>query len=185
MPLTSAVRPANSSFSAPPLGSRRITETPSPLTAISSSTASSPPLGAPVADERRVGRVSALERVLEFRDAGRQTDPQRGGGEPQGDAIHMGLPSLARRRARLYRLRAPELGPSSSKRTGVTRKQCRFAFLALGLTVLAAATALVLMALRDTIVVFYGPKDAISRLASGDRKPGQRIRLGSLWRPAR
>lgn len=65
----------------------------------------------------------------------------------------------------------------------MTRKQRRFAFLALGLTVLAAATALVLMALRDTIVVFYGPKDAISRLASGDLKPGQRIRLGGLVAP--
>ncbi len=62
----------------------------------------------------------------------------------------------------------------------MTRKQRRFAFLALGLTVLAAATALVLIALRDTIVVFYGPKDAISRLASGELKPGQRIRLGGL-----
>ncbi len=65
----------------------------------------------------------------------------------------------------------------------MTRKQLRFAFLALGLTVLAAATALVLMALRDTIVVFYGPKDAINRLASGELKPGQRIRLGGLVAP--
>lgn len=62
----------------------------------------------------------------------------------------------------------------------MTRKQRRFAFLALGLTVLTAATALVLMALRDTIVVFYGPKDAVTRLASGELKPGQRIRLGGL-----
>ncbi len=65
----------------------------------------------------------------------------------------------------------------------MTRKQRRFAFLALGLTVLAAATALVLMALRDTIVVFYGPKDAISRLATGELKPGQRVRLGGLVAP--
>lgn len=62
----------------------------------------------------------------------------------------------------------------------MTRKQRRFAFLALGLTVLAAATALTLIALRDTIVVFYGPKDAISRLASGEIRPGQRIRLGGF-----
>lgn len=62
----------------------------------------------------------------------------------------------------------------------MTRKQLRFAFLALGLTVLAAATALVLMALRDTIVVFYGPKDAMTRLAAGELKPGQRIRLGGF-----
>ena len=62
----------------------------------------------------------------------------------------------------------------------MTRKQRRFAFLALGLTILAAATALVLVGLRDKIVVFYGPKDAISRLASGELKPGQRIRLGGF-----
>ncbi len=62
----------------------------------------------------------------------------------------------------------------------MTRKQRRFAFLALGLTVLASATGLVLAALRDTIVVFYGPKDAISRLETGELKPGQRIRLGGF-----
>ncbi len=65
----------------------------------------------------------------------------------------------------------------------MTRKQRRFAFLALGLTVLAASTGLVLAALRDTIVVFYGPKDAIARLESGELKPGQRIRLGGLVAP--
>ncbi|MFT3809239.1 MAG: cytochrome c maturation protein CcmE [Micropepsaceae bacterium] len=62
----------------------------------------------------------------------------------------------------------------------MTRKQRRLAFLALGLTILALATGLVLGALRDTIVVFYGPKDAISRLESGELKPGQRIRLGGF-----
>lgn len=62
----------------------------------------------------------------------------------------------------------------------MTRKQRRFAFLALGLTVLAAATALVLTALRDTIVVFYGPKDAITRLETGELKAGQRVRLGGF-----
>ncbi len=65
----------------------------------------------------------------------------------------------------------------------MTRKQRRFAFLALGLTVLAVATALVLMALRGTIVAYYGPKEAISRLASGDIRPGQRIRLGGIVAP--
>lgn len=65
----------------------------------------------------------------------------------------------------------------------MTRKQRRFAFLALGLTVLAAATALVLIALRSEIVVFYGPKDAMTRLASGELKPGQRVRIGGLVVP--
>lgn len=65
----------------------------------------------------------------------------------------------------------------------MTRKQRRFAFLALGLTVLAAATALILVALRDTIVVFYGPKEALTRLASGEIRPGQRVRVGGLVVP--
>ena len=62
----------------------------------------------------------------------------------------------------------------------MTRKQRRFAFLAGGLAVLGLASALVLFALSDTIVFFYGPKDAISRLDSGELQPGQRIRLGGL-----
>jgi cytochrome c-type biogenesis protein CcmE len=62
----------------------------------------------------------------------------------------------------------------------VTRKQRRFAFLAGGLAVLGVAAALVLFALRDTIVFFYGPGEAIARLESGELRPGQRVRLGGL-----
>jgi cytochrome c-type biogenesis protein CcmE len=62
----------------------------------------------------------------------------------------------------------------------VTRKQRRFAFLAGGLAILGVAAALVLFALRDTIVFFYGPGEAMARLESGELKPGQRIRLGGL-----
>lgn len=62
----------------------------------------------------------------------------------------------------------------------MTRKQRRFAFLAGGLAVLGVAAALVLVALRDTIVFFYGPEEAIVQLDQGGLKPGQRIRLGGL-----
>ncbi len=65
----------------------------------------------------------------------------------------------------------------------MTRKQRRFAFLAGGLTILAIAAALVLFALRDSIVVFYGPQDALTRLADGNLKAGQRVRLGGLVLP--
>lgn len=62
----------------------------------------------------------------------------------------------------------------------MTRKQRRFAFLAGGLAILGIAAALVLFALRDTIVFFYGPGEAMARLESGELKPGQRVRLGGL-----
>ncbi|MCC6919389.1 MAG: cytochrome c maturation protein CcmE [Alphaproteobacteria bacterium] len=62
----------------------------------------------------------------------------------------------------------------------MTRKQRRFAFLAGGLAILGLAAALVLFALRDTIVFFYGPGEAMARLESGELRPGQRVRLGGL-----
>jgi len=62
----------------------------------------------------------------------------------------------------------------------LTRKQRRFAFLAGGLAILGLAAALVLFALRDTIVFFYGPGEAMARLESGELHPGQRVRLGGL-----
>lgn len=65
----------------------------------------------------------------------------------------------------------------------MTRKQRRFAFLAGGLLVLGVAAALVLVALRDTIVFFYGPAEAIARLDDGQLRAGQRIRLGGLVEP--
>lgn len=62
----------------------------------------------------------------------------------------------------------------------MTRKQRRFAFVAGGVGVLAVAATLVLFALRDTIVFFYGPSEAQTRLADGALSPGQRVRLGGL-----
>ncbi len=65
----------------------------------------------------------------------------------------------------------------------MTRKQRRFAFLAGGLSILGLAAALVLFALRDSIVVFYGPQDALARLDSGQLATGQRLRIGGLVMP--
>jgi cytochrome c-type biogenesis protein CcmE len=66
--------------------------------------------------------------------------------------------------------------PTAIRRKGWTRKQKRLALIAgLGM-VLALATGLVLIALRDQIVFFYSPSDVVSR----DVAPGQAIRLGGL-----
>jgi len=65
---------------------------------------------------------------------------------------------------------------SSVRRKGWTRKQKRLALIAGLGVVLALATGLVLIALRDQIVFFYSPSDVVSR----DVAPGQAIRLGGL-----
>jgi cytochrome c-type biogenesis protein CcmE len=66
--------------------------------------------------------------------------------------------------------------PGMATRRGWTRKQKRLAIIAgLGL-VLALATTLVLVALRDQIVFFYSPAD----LAEREISIGQPIRLGGL-----
>jgi cytochrome c-type biogenesis protein CcmE len=58
----------------------------------------------------------------------------------------------------------------------MTRKQRRFALIAMLLGGLGLATGLVLFALSDTIVFFYTPSD----LATKAIGPGQRMRLGGL-----
>ena len=66
--------------------------------------------------------------------------------------------------------------PSAVRKKGWSRKQKRLAVIAgLGL-VLALATTLVLVALRDQIVFFYAPSDIVAR----DVVAGQPIRLGGL-----
>jgi cytochrome c-type biogenesis protein CcmE len=61
----------------------------------------------------------------------------------------------------------------------MTRKQRRLALIGSGLGVLALAAALVLFALKDSIVFFNSPTD----LAEKRIAPGQRIRLGGLVKP--
>jgi cytochrome c-type biogenesis protein CcmE len=58
----------------------------------------------------------------------------------------------------------------------MTRKQRRLTLVASALAVLALAVGLVLVALRDNIVFFYGP----SELAQKAPAPGTRLRVGGL-----
>lgn len=58
----------------------------------------------------------------------------------------------------------------------MNRKQKRLAVIGAGLGVLILAAALVLTALRDTIVFFYSPSEIAERGIS----PGTRIRMGGL-----
>ena len=58
----------------------------------------------------------------------------------------------------------------------MTRKQRRGVLIGMCLTVLGVAVALVLFAMRDSIVFFYSP----SEVAAMQIAPGQRFRLGGL-----
>lgn len=66
--------------------------------------------------------------------------------------------------------------PSVIRKKGWSRKQKRLALIAGLALVLALATTLVLVALRDQIVFFYSPSDVIAREVAA----GQPIRLGGL-----
>ena len=61
----------------------------------------------------------------------------------------------------------------------MTRKQRRLALIGSGLAVLGVAAALVLFALRDSIVFFNSPTDVVEKHVA----PGSRIRLGGLVKP--
>jgi len=61
----------------------------------------------------------------------------------------------------------------------MTRKQRRFALIAGGVGVLAAAVLLVLFAMKDSIVFFNSPTDVVEKHIA----PGARIRLGGLVTP--
>jgi cytochrome c-type biogenesis protein CcmE len=61
----------------------------------------------------------------------------------------------------------------------MTRKQRRLGLIATGLGVLGLAAALVLFALRDSIVFFNSPSDLVDKHIG----PGARIRLGGLVQP--
>jgi cytochrome c-type biogenesis protein CcmE len=58
----------------------------------------------------------------------------------------------------------------------MTRKRRRLLALALGLSLLGAATAMVLAAFSDNLVFFYSP----SELATKDVGSGRRVRIGGL-----
>jgi cytochrome c-type biogenesis protein CcmE len=58
----------------------------------------------------------------------------------------------------------------------MTRKQRRAVFIGLGVAILGLAVALVLFALRDTIVFFHTPSEVTAKHIP----PGRRIRLGGL-----
>jgi cytochrome c-type biogenesis protein CcmE len=61
----------------------------------------------------------------------------------------------------------------------MTRKRRRLLALGVGLSLLAAATALVLIAFNDNLVFFYSPSD----LAEKSIGPDRRIRIGGLVEP--
>ena len=61
----------------------------------------------------------------------------------------------------------------------MTRKQRRLSLIGAALGVLALAVALVLVALKDTIVFFNSPTDIVEKQI----KPGVRIRIGGLVKP--
>ncbi|HYC24948.1 MAG TPA: cytochrome c maturation protein CcmE [Roseiarcus sp.] len=61
----------------------------------------------------------------------------------------------------------------------MTRKQRRLVLIAASLGVLAVALALVLSALRDTIVFFNSPTDVVEKHVEA----GKRFRLGGLVKP--
>jgi cytochrome c-type biogenesis protein CcmE len=61
----------------------------------------------------------------------------------------------------------------------MTRKQRRLALIGSGLGVLGLAAALVLFALKDSIVFFNSPSDVVEKHVA----PGSRIRLGGLVKP--
>ncbi|HZS63337.1 MAG TPA: cytochrome c maturation protein CcmE [Xanthobacteraceae bacterium] len=61
----------------------------------------------------------------------------------------------------------------------MTRKQRRITLISVGMGVLAVSVALVLNALRDSIVFFNSPTDIVEKHVA----PGTRIRLGGLVAP--
>ncbi|MBN9444258.1 MAG: cytochrome c maturation protein CcmE [Bosea sp. (in: a-proteobacteria)] len=71
---------------------------------------------------------------------------------------------------------AAQTTPLQPAKRRVSRKQRRLAIIAAAGTVLALAAGLVLFAMRDTIVFFYGPTE----IAEKGVAPGTRMRLGGL-----
>jgi cytochrome c-type biogenesis protein CcmE len=62
----------------------------------------------------------------------------------------------------------------------MTRKRRRLLALVVGLTLLGAATAMVLAAFNENLVFFYGPSELAAKKAGSGFDPGRRIRIGGL-----
>ena len=60
----------------------------------------------------------------------------------------------------------------------MTRKGRRIALISIAVAVVALAAGLVLTAMRDTVVFFYGPTEAAEKA-----QPGQRLRIGGIVEP--
>lgn len=69
--------------------------------------------------------------------------------------------------------------PAAPLRRRLTRKQLRLTVIAAAGLVLALALGLVLLAMRDTIVFFYGPTEIVEKGLA----PGARLRVGGLVEP--
>lgn len=61
----------------------------------------------------------------------------------------------------------------------MTRKQRRLAMIGAAAAVLALAVGLVMFALRDNIVFFFGPTEIVEKAVA----PGTRLRIGGLVKP--
>jgi cytochrome c-type biogenesis protein CcmE len=68
------------------------------------------------------------------------------------------------------------MNPSASLRSGITRRQRRAVMIAVSTAILSLAVLLVLKALRDSVVFFHTPSEAIAKHIPA----GKRIRLGGL-----
>src|SRR5260370_41682540 len=62
----------------------------------------------------------------------------------------------------------------------MSRKRRRLLGLALGLSMLGAATAMVLAAFNDSLVFFYSPSDLAAKAIDSGIASGRRIRIGGL-----
>ena len=80
-----------------------------------------------------------------------------------------------------YKLHDPVVPGLKVEQGRMTRKQRRLVLIGASLGVLAIAAALVLGALRDSIVFFNSPTD----VAEKHHAPGTRMRIGGLVKPGR
>src|ERR1700721_2859660 len=87
-----------------------------------------------------------------------------------------GVVSAGARRYGGARSPTPAREPRGTKAGRMTRKQRRMTLIASGVGVLAVAAALVLYALRGSIVFFNSPTDLVEKRVA----PGTHVRLGGM-----